>query len=100
MSLLCNFYGVDDFTGSTDVLEQLATHGLAAVLFPAPPTPTQLADFPRARAICVAGDGRSRSPEWMSTNLPPAFTGLKNLNAPITHYKSLGAEHDGTQHQP
>ena len=86
MSLLYTFYG-DDFTGSTDVLEQLATHGLPAVLFLAPPTPAQLAAFPRARAIGVAGDSRSRSPEWMSANLPAAFTGLKNLNAPITHYK-------------
>ena len=52
MSLLYTFYG-DDFTGSTDVLEQLATHGLPAVLFLAPPTPAQLAAFPRARVDAV-----------------------------------------------
>ena len=86
MELLYTFYG-DDFTGSTDVLEQLATHGVPAVLFLAPPTATQLEAFRGVRAIGVAGDSRSRSPEWMNANLPTIFRRLAEVKAPILHYK-------------
>src|SRR6202789_2522137 len=86
MSLLYTFYG-DDFTGSTDVLEQLASNGVPTVLYLTPPTPAHLAAFPDAKAIGIAGDSRSRSPEWMSTHLPAVFTTLKNFDAPIAHYK-------------
>jgi 3-oxoisoapionate kinase len=86
MSLLYTFYG-DDFTGSTDVLEQLASNGVPTVLYLAPPTPAHLAAFPDAKAIGIAGDSRSRSPEWMSTHLPAVFATLKNFDAPIAHYK-------------
>lgn len=86
MDLLYTFYG-DDFTGSTDVLERLATHGVPAVLFLAPPTDAQRRAFPDVRAIGVAGDSRSRSPEWMSANLPAIFSSLAALNAPILQYK-------------
>ncbi len=68
--LLYTFYG-DDFTGSTDVLEQLAANGVPAVLFLAPPTPEQLGRFPDVQAFGIAGDSRSRSPEWMTEHLPP-----------------------------
>lgn len=87
MPLLYSFYG-DDFTGSTDVLEQLATHGIPAVLFLAPPTFAQIAAFPGIRAIGVAGDSRSRSPEWMSENLPAIFRSIQSLGAPVVHYKT------------
>ena len=86
MSLLYTFYG-DDFTGSTDVLEQLASNGVLTALFLAPPTPAQLAAFPDLKAIGIAGDSRSRSPEWMSANLPPIFAALRQFGAPIVHYK-------------
>jgi uncharacterized protein YgbK (DUF1537 family) len=86
MSILYTFYG-DDFTGSTDVLEQLASNGIPTVLYLTPPTPAHLAAFPEAKAIGIAGDSRSRSPKWMSTHLPTIFTTLKNFNAPIVHYK-------------
>ena len=86
MSLLYTFYG-DDFTGSTDVLEQLASNGVPTVLYLTSPTPAHLAAFPEAQAIGIAGDSRSRSPEWMSTHLPTIFTTLKKFNAPIVHYK-------------
>ena len=86
MPLLYTYYG-DDFTGSTDVLEQLASNGVPAVLFLTPPTLEHLALFPQARAIGIAGDARSRSPEWMSTHLPNLFLTLKSFAAPITHYK-------------
>lgn len=80
------WYG-DDFTGSTDVLETLAEAGVGAVLFVGAPTPDRLAAFAGCPAIGVAGDSRSRSPEWMSEHLPGAFEALKRLGAPVTHYK-------------
>ncbi|GGA55416.1 hypothetical protein GCM10011507_03350 [Edaphobacter acidisoli] len=84
--MLYTFYG-DDFTGSTDVLEQLASNGVPAALFLAEPTAQHLARFPEAQAIGIAGDSRSRSPEWMSANLPRIFHTLKKFDAPINHYK-------------
>jgi uncharacterized protein YgbK (DUF1537 family) len=85
-AILYAFYG-DDFTGSTDVLEQLASNGVPAVLYLTPPTPAHLAAFPEARAIGIAGDSRSRSPRWMSSHLPAIFAALKSFQAPIVHYK-------------
>lgn len=86
-SLLYTFYG-DDFTGSTDVLEALASSGIEAVLFLAVPARQQLAAFPHAQAIGIAGSSRSQTPAWMDENLPQLFRALKELNAPITHYKT------------
>jgi uncharacterized protein YgbK (DUF1537 family) len=80
------WYG-DDFTGSTDVLETLAEAGIGAVLFVGEPTDDRLAAFAGCPAIGVAGDSRSRPPEWMSEHLPGAFAALKRLGAPVTHYK-------------
>lgn len=85
--LLYTFYG-DDFTGSTDVLEALASNGVEAVLFLAAPTPQQLADFSGAKAIGVAGSSRSQTPAWMEEHLPAAFRALERLHAPVTHYKT------------
>lgn len=84
--LIASFYG-DDFTGSTDALEALTVHGLPAVLFLKPPKPAQVARFPACRAVGVAGESRSRSPEWMSAHLPSVFQKLKALGALICHYK-------------
>ncbi len=84
--MLYTFYG-DDFTGSTDVLEQLASNGVPAVLFLAEPTAQHLARFPGVQAIGIAGDSRSRSPEWMSAHLPRIFSTLKAFHATISHYK-------------
>ncbi len=86
MSLLYSFYG-DDFTGSTDVLEQLGSNGVAAVLFLAVPTEEQLQRFSHVRAIGIAGEARSRSPEWMDDNLPRIFERLREFGAPVVHYK-------------
>jgi uncharacterized protein YgbK (DUF1537 family) len=85
-SLLYTYYG-DDFTGSTDVLEQLALQGVPAALFLTPPTQEQLADFPGLRAFGIAGDARSQTPTWMNEHLPPIFEALRNFGAPVTHYK-------------
>jgi uncharacterized protein YgbK (DUF1537 family) len=79
------FYG-DDFTGSSDVLEQLAEGGVEAVLFVRAPDAGLLARFPTVEAIGIAGDSRSRTPEWMSENLPAAYAVLQD--AGIVHYKT------------
>src|SRR6185312_11742655 len=44
--------------------------------------------FPNVQAIGIAGDSRSRSPEWMTEHLPAIFHALKELHAPIVHYKT------------
>lgn len=85
--LLYAFYG-DDFTGSTDVLEQLAEGGVPAILFLRQPDATMLARFPDVRAIGLAGDARSQSPEWMNAHLPGAFAALGASGAPVVHYKT------------
>jgi uncharacterized protein YgbK (DUF1537 family) len=86
ISPLFTYYG-DDFTGSTDVLEALAGHGISTVLFLGVPGEKHLRAFPNCRAIGIAGESRSRSPEWMSENLPAIFSFLQNLGAPVTLYK-------------
>ena len=80
------FYG-DDFTGSTDALEQLTLAGLPSALFIEPPTPQQLANFKNLQAIGVAGMTRSFSPEAMERTLRPAFRKLQALGARHLHYK-------------
>lgn len=84
--LALSYYG-DDFTGSTDVMEVLTWAGLPTVLFLQPPSKEHLARFRSARAIGIAGDSRSRSPEWMSEHLPPVFQQLEGFGAPINQYK-------------
>ncbi len=86
MTPLFSWYG-DDFTGSTDALEVLASAGIDAVLFLGPPTPAQLARFPHSQAIGIAGESRSRGPAWMDTFLPPVFEALRAVGAPLTQYK-------------
>jgi uncharacterized protein YgbK (DUF1537 family) len=80
------WYG-DDFTGSTDVLEALALHGVKAVLFTHTPSSREIAVFSDCRAVGIAGESRSRSPHWMSRNLPAIFRAMRRLGAPINHYK-------------
>ncbi|MDQ2088977.1 four-carbon acid sugar kinase family protein [Marimonas arenosa] len=81
-----SYYG-DDFTGSTDVLEALSGNGIPTVLFTRIPTDAQLAQFSDVRAVGLAGESRSRSPEWMDAHLPAAFEWLKSLEARHCHYK-------------
>jgi uncharacterized protein YgbK (DUF1537 family) len=84
--LLLAFYG-DDFTGSTDALEQLALAGLRTVLFIEPPAARQLAGFKGLQALGVAGMTRSMAPEAMDRALQPAFKQLKALGPRHVHYK-------------
>ncbi len=86
MSLLLTFYG-DDFTGSTDALEQLTLAGVRAALFIAPPTRQQLSRFKNLQAIGVAGKTRSMGPDAMKRELKPALRALKKLGARHVHYK-------------
>jgi 3-oxoisoapionate kinase len=85
---LLSFYG-DDFTGSTDAMEALSLNGLRTVLFLSPPSPELLherfADLP---AIGVAGFSRTWSPAQMEERLRPIFEGIRQLAAPLVHYKT------------
>ncbi len=84
--LLLSYYG-DDLTGSTDVMEALASNGVETVLFMDVPDSSLLERFSHCRAIGLAGTSRSETPEWMDDHLTPAFAWLKGLNAAICHYK-------------
>lgn len=84
--LLLSYYG-DDFTGSTDVMEAMATHGVKTVLFTRQPTDEERARFSDAEAIGIAGTSRSQTPDWMDENLPPVFTWLKGQGARFCLYK-------------
>ncbi len=84
--LLLTFYG-DDFTGSTDALEQLTLGGIRTALFIDPPAPAQLKRFPSLQAIGVAGKTRALAPEAMERELKPALLALKKLGARHIHYK-------------
>lgn len=80
------WYG-DDFTGSTDVLDALGRAQVSGVLFLRRPTPEELAPFAESAAIGLAGESRSRDPQWMRENLPAAFEFLRGLGARVCHYK-------------
>ncbi len=80
------YYG-DDFTGSTDVLEAFTAAGVPTVLFLQPPRPQDLARFPDARCVGLAGQSRGKSPAWMREHLPQVFRSLSSLGAPIVQYK-------------
>ncbi|AJD45965.1 four-carbon acid sugar kinase family protein [Rhizobium sp. SEMIA 4085] len=84
--LLISYYG-DDFTGSTDVMEALASNGIATALFLDIPTADILARFKGCQAIGIAGTSRSETTAWMQQHLTPAFEWLKSLGAEICHYK-------------
>lgn len=85
-NLLLSYYG-DDFTGSTDVMEALASNGVPTVLFLGIPSAAMLERFKDCRAVGIAGTSRSETPEWMERHLTPVLTWLKSLNAEICHYK-------------
>jgi 3-oxoisoapionate kinase len=83
---ILSYYG-DDFTGSTDVMEALASNGVSTVLFMKIPDDSLLSRFSDYQAIGIAGTSRSETPEWMDKNLGPIFEWLKSLDADICHYK-------------
>jgi uncharacterized protein YgbK (DUF1537 family) len=81
-----SYYG-DDFTGSTDALEALAENGVPSVLFLRLPDAADLCRFSGCRAIGIAGESRSRPPEWMRAELPRVFETLRQIGAPVVQYK-------------
>jgi uncharacterized protein YgbK (DUF1537 family) len=85
--LLLAFYG-DDFTGSADAMEALTVNGVPTVLFLGQPDPTLLKRrLKNVRAVGVAGTSRTMTPSQMDGELPGQFQMLKDLGAPIIHYK-------------
>ncbi len=86
MTRLLAYYG-DDFTGSTDVMEALASHGVKTILFTRIPTVEEFAPYADYDAVGIAGTSRSQTPEWMDEHLPAVFKWLKSLNATLSHYK-------------
>lgn len=86
MTRLVSYCG-DDFTGSTDVMEALASHDVKTVLFTRIPSAGEFAPFADYEAVGLATTSRSRSPQWMDEHLPPVFTWLKTLDACFCHYK-------------
>lgn len=84
--MFLSYYG-DDFTGSTDVMEAMALHGVRTVLFTRIPADDERARFSGFDAIGLAGTSRSQTPDWMDEHLPPVFSWLKSLNARFCQYK-------------
>lgn len=97
--LLLTYYG-DDFTGSTDALEALSRGGVRTMLFMEPPTPELVEQYlalsqsagstlgsQAPLAVGLAGMSRTMSPQEMDEALPAAFEALKQLGAPLCHYK-------------
>ena len=81
------YYG-DDFTGSTDVLEALSLAGVRTVLFTGMPAEEHRREFAACQALGIAGESRSRPPQWMSERLPAIYRWLGALGAPVVHYKT------------
>jgi len=80
------WYG-DDFTGSTDVLDALGCAQVPGVLFLRHPKPHELTQFAHCSAVGLAGESRSRDPEWMTEHLPAALGFLRSLRPDVCHYK-------------
>ena len=85
-NILLSFYG-DDFTGSTDALENISLAGARAVLFTETPTNEQLNAVGELQAIGIAGKTRALSPIEMQDELIPAFSFLKQTGVKHIHYK-------------
>ncbi|MFO0992089.1 MAG: four-carbon acid sugar kinase family protein [Hyphomicrobiales bacterium] len=86
MTRLVSYCG-DDFTGSTDVMEALASHDVSTVLFTRIPSAAEFAPFADYEAVGLATTSRSQTPQWMDEHLPQAFAWLKSLEACFCHYK-------------
>ncbi|HEV2695288.1 MAG TPA: four-carbon acid sugar kinase family protein [Verrucomicrobiae bacterium] len=84
--LLLTFYG-DDFTGSTDALEQLTLAGIRTMLFIKLPSLREIKKFPGLQAIGVAGLSRSLAPQAQAKELRRYFRKFKMLRPRHVHYK-------------
>lgn len=87
MTLGLSYYA-DDFTGATDSLEVLATRGIRTMLFLEPPSKALLEErYPDLVCVGIAGTSRAMTPAAMERELEPLLRRLKQLDAPILHYK-------------
>jgi uncharacterized protein YgbK (DUF1537 family) len=86
MTIRMAYYG-DDFTGSTDALEQLVRGGLPTVLFTQPSTAGDAASSSEWRAAGIAGQARAMSPAQLEAALPLALEALAALGPQFVHYK-------------
>jgi 3-oxoisoapionate kinase len=85
-TLRMTWYG-DDFTGSTDTMEALTLAGIPSRLFLDVPDKTERDQLSGIEALGIAGNTRAMSPENLEHTLTPVLRGLKQLEAPICHYK-------------
>lgn len=84
---LVGFYG-DDFTGSTDAMEALASQGVDVLLFLRTPTDEESAlAREHHTAVGIAGMSRSQGVTWMDAQLPAPFAQLRAMQPLIVHYK-------------
>lgn len=87
MTLRLSYYA-DDFTGATDSLEVLATRGIRTMLFLEPPSKALLEErYPDLVCAGIAGTSRAMTPAAMERELGPLLQRLKQLDAPVMHYK-------------
>ncbi|HZH60137.1 MAG TPA: four-carbon acid sugar kinase family protein [Metabacillus sp.] len=86
-NLLLAYYG-DDFTGSTDAMEALASNGYRTMLFLEPPSPEMLENLNGVQCIGIPGTSRARNPEEMEQELRPVFESLFKLKTNVIHYKT------------
>ncbi len=84
--MILAFYA-DDFTGSTDALDQLAAAGWRSRLFMGLPDAKTLADCGDLDAVGIAGITRSLNPAEMENELTQAFSALNKLSPQHVHYK-------------
>jgi uncharacterized protein YgbK (DUF1537 family) len=68
-------------------MEALTLGGVQTVLLVEPPTADTLRRFPHARAVGIAGNSRTMSPDEMEAALPEAFAELAALHPKFVHYK-------------
>ncbi|QOR70519.1 four-carbon acid sugar kinase family protein [Ruania alkalisoli] len=86
--LRLGFYG-DDFTGSVDVLLQVARRGWTGRLFTRlPDRETLRAAAQRCDAVGVAGIARSLPSEKLEAEVRPVLTALASLDPQVLQYKA------------
>lgn len=86
-NFLLAYYG-DDFTGSTDAMEALASNGYRTMLFLEPPSPEMLENLDGVQCIGIPGTSRAGNPEEMEQELRPVFESLFKLKTNVVHYKT------------
>jgi 3-oxoisoapionate kinase len=86
MTLQLAYIG-DDFTGSTDALEQLVRGGVPTALFTNTPPINALAAEKPIEAIGIATASRTASPAEMDVSLDATFRAVAAMQPRFVHYK-------------